>query len=85
MNELYNDTDDYDSKEGFGLIVWLLLLFISCVIFLISHFVIFSKKELDEKVDKKIEVLEKQNNPNAIPVEPVTEEEMEIFRKLNKL
>jgi Na+-transporting methylmalonyl-CoA/oxaloacetate decarboxylase gamma subunit len=87
---MYED-EDYDAHEGFGTIVFTCLMFIIILLggisFLIySRFVVKSKSELDYKVEKvKIEIRDQGPNLLAAPIEPITDEEYQLFLKENNI
>lgn len=86
-NVNYEPYDKYDNNEGFGLIAWLFLLFISLIIitFVACRVNMPTEAEMNKKIrEKEIEIL--QHSPIGMyNVEPLTEEEMKLFRKMNHL
>ena len=68
---------------GFTFIIYISIFLI--ITFIIIKCFVFSKKDLDKRVEEKVEELKKQNSPHMIVVEPVSNEEIDLFIKHNGL
>jgi hypothetical protein len=87
-----HDDHDNDTHSGFGVIFWMAFCLICWIImgalitYCFSTVVGMSKSELDHRVEmQKIEIMKDPSNPMLIPMEPVTEDEQELFRKFNNI